>query len=70
MASVIVPLNDENKFWVQFPLTDYITIKGVRLEGNGVAPDVATKPKVYGQPDEALDAAIRALSVFAKKKAG
>ncbi len=69
LASVIVPLNDENKFWVQFPLTDYITIKGVRLEGNGVTPDFETKPRVFGQPDEALEAAVREMAVHATRKA-
>lgn len=69
LASVIIPLQDESKFWVQFPMTDYVTIKGLRLEGNGVVPDVESKPRVYGQPDEALDAAVKAMSVFAVKKA-
>lgn len=61
LASIIVPLGDQRKYWIQIPLTDYITIKGKRLEGNGVTPDIATDAFVYGQPDKALEAAIAAL---------
>lgn len=58
LASVIIPLQDESKFWVQFPVTDYITINGKRLEGNGVVPDAESKPRVFGQPDQALEMAV------------
>ncbi|QYK53999.1 MAG: PDZ domain-containing protein [Fimbriimonadaceae bacterium] len=61
LASVIVPLRDESEFWVQFPVTDYITIHGHRLEGNGIVPDVETKPRVFGQPDTAVDMAVAQL---------
>lgn len=61
LASVIVPLQDESKFWVQFPVTDYITIQGMRLEGNGILPDLEAKPRVFGQPDQAVELAITQL---------
>ena len=38
-------------FQIQYPITDYITIGGRRLEGTGLLPDImATDPKVL-RPD-------------------
>lgn len=39
LASLMMPL--KHGFQLQYPFQDYVTIKGVRLEGNGVAPDVS-----------------------------
>lgn len=56
LASLLVPLS--GGYQLQYPITDYVTIKGVRLEGNGLKPDfeaAAPKPK---QPDKAVQLAI------------
>jgi carboxyl-terminal processing protease len=44
-----------------YPITDYVTSKGVRLEGNGIKPDVlAQDPKIPlpGTPDDVIDHAV------------
>jgi carboxyl-terminal processing protease len=44
-----------------YPITDYVTSKGLRLEGNGVEPDVvAQDPKIPlpGTPDDVVNAAV------------
>lgn len=48
-------------FLLQYPLMDYVTIKGVRLEGNGLVPDVATATPKFGQEDAGVKEAIRLL---------
>lgn len=58
LVSIIVPAS--NGFMLQYPLMDYITGKGLRLEGNGVAPDVeVADPKIRlpGARDEVLEKA-------------
>lgn len=40
---------------IQYPVTDYVTIKGMRLEGNPLQPD----HEVTGRPDEKGDPAIK-----------
>lgn len=58
LASVIVPNGDDSGFWVQYPMLDYVTIKGHRLEGNGLKVDQeAARPK-FGQPDAAINDAL------------
>jgi carboxyl-terminal processing protease len=55
LVSVIMPVGDG--FSLQYPLSDYITIQGVRLEGNGVKPDVIVEDapaRLPGQPDLTL----------------
>lgn len=52
LVSVIVPL--VSGFSMQYPLSDYITLKGARLEGAGVTPDAITEEPPYrlpGDPD-------------------
>jgi len=64
LVSVVVPAT--NGFGFQYPLEDFLTVKGVRLEGNGIVPDVlATEPKIRlpGEKDDAVD---KAMTVFAK----
>jgi carboxyl-terminal processing protease len=51
-------------FELQYPLQDYVTIKGVRLEANPRVPDVALERSADGK-DDAADKAIELL----KKKA-
>lgn len=66
LVSVIVPAT--NGFMLQYPLMDYISAKGLRLEGNGVTPDVvAEEPKIRlpNTKDEALD---KAKTVFTSWK--
>ena len=48
-----------------YPITDYVTTKGLRLEGNGVEPDVmAMDPKIPlpGTPDDVVDKAVAVLA--------
>ncbi len=45
LVSEIVPAT--NGFTIQYPLMDYVTVKGLRIEGAGVAPDVEVQdPKI------------------------
>jgi carboxyl-terminal processing protease len=58
LVSVVVPATHD--FMLQYPLSDYVTAKGLRLEGNGVKPDIESKEarvRLPGQPDEAVDVA-------------
>ena len=54
-------------FLLQYPLMDYVTIKGRRLEGNGLVPDVIAPPSRFGQTDIGVQEALR---VFKAKKDG
>ncbi len=59
LVSILVPAADG--FLIQFPLMDYITIKGKRLEGNGVIPDVEAKDPQFrlpNSPDASLEKAL------------
>ena len=58
LISVLRPLPDG--FRLQFPLADYVTSGGVRLEGHGVVPDFAVSdPRFPGRDkDEPLDRAV------------
>lgn len=47
---------------LQFPVSDYVTIKGVRLEGNPVKPDVEAAGRDVDGQDAAITAAIKATS--------
>lgn len=71
LVSVIVPAADD--FSLQYPLSDYVTIKGVRLEGNGVSPDIEANEPRYrlpGTPDDAVAKAVEALEHVAVTGAG
>lgn len=58
LASVITSLPYE--YQLQFPITDYVTIKGTRLEGNGVKPNVeAPFPRRPTDPDKGVEAALK-----------
>jgi len=66
LVSVIVPAT--HGFMLQYPLSDYITSNGVRLEGNGITPDIVSseaRVRLPGQPDEAIE---KAREYFAKVK--
>jgi carboxyl-terminal processing protease len=62
LVSIIVPAS--NGFMLQYPLSDYVTIKGVRLEGTGVTPDfVVDEPRLRlpNKPDLTLQKALEVL---------
>jgi carboxyl-terminal processing protease len=48
LASLMVPLPHD--YMMQYPFQDYVTVNGLRLEGNGVKPDIEAKT-----PTSALD---------------
>jgi carboxyl-terminal processing protease len=65
LASVVTPLDSmtlpreqRTGFQMIVPLQDYITIKGLRIEGNGVEPDVAVAPNPTPDNDLALSEAL------------
>lgn len=61
LVSVLAKLPEG--FMLQYPVTDYVTQKGVRLEGHGVIPTYDTPPiKKYGDPDSALERAVALLT--------
>ncbi len=60
LASVYAKL--EGGFELQYPISDYVTIKNVRLEANPLQPDVAvTARPEEGKPDPVVEAAITKL---------
>jgi len=69
---VIVPAS--NGFMLQYPLSDYVTIEGQRLEGTGIKPDIEvteTKPyRLPNEPDLALEKALDAFKTWASKGNG
>ncbi|HVL39083.1 MAG TPA: S41 family peptidase [Fimbriimonadaceae bacterium] len=56
LASLMAPLPDG--FMLQYPVTDYVTNGGLRLEGNGVLPDVDAPAPRFGEKDEAIEKAL------------
>lgn len=68
LVSVIVPAS--NGFMLQYPLSDYVTVSGLRLEGNGVTPDVeAADPKLRlpDTKDEVVEKAVQSLMAKSSK---
>ncbi|MBS1706474.1 MAG: PDZ domain-containing protein [Armatimonadetes bacterium] len=64
LASVIRPL--KYGYTIQYPFQDYVTVKGLRLEGNGVVPDMtASTPQELDGPD---DPGIKASLTVLKEK--
>jgi len=59
LVSVMQPLPDG--FQMQYPLSDYVTMHGVRLEGKGIEPDAEAPIPRYGQKDVAIDKAVALL---------
>ncbi len=59
LASFVRPI--AHGFALQYPVTDYVSTKGIRVEGNGLSPDIMTTPSRFGEPDNAL---VQALKVF------
>lgn len=59
LVSVIVPAT--NGFMLQYPLSDFVTPKGRRLEGAGVIPDFAVdepRQRLPALPDKAVGASL------------
>lgn len=59
LVSTMAPVG--NGWILQYPLSDYITKQGLRLEGNGVVPDVEAGLVKFGEPDVAVDKALALL---------
>jgi len=57
-----------NGFMLQFPFEDYVTIKGVRLEGTGVTPDIDAAESVSRTHDGKDEAIEKACAYFAQAK--
>jgi len=66
LASVMVPI--KYGYVLQYPVTDYVTIKGHRLEGDGVKPDVKTPITKFGEKDKAVEEAVKWIEKDEKKK--
>jgi len=59
LVSTMLPVS--NGFTLQFPISDYMSAQGVRLEGNGIVPDLEVPMPRFGEKDEAIDKAIMLL---------
>lgn len=59
LVSTMAPLT--NGWFLQFPFMDYVTARGVRLEGNGVTPDVEAPTPRFNEPDVAVERALALL---------
>lgn len=57
LASVMAPL--PHGFQLQFPFTDYVTVKGMRLENNGLVPDVEAPTPRPLEPDRGIEEALK-----------
>lgn len=55
LASLMMPISE--KYLLQFPVMDYVTIEGLRLEGNGVKPDDKVDGPAPGKADKAIELA-------------
>ncbi len=59
LVSTMAPVG--SGWLLQYPLSDYITKAGIRIEGNGIVPDVEAPLVKFGDPDTAID---KALALF------
>lgn len=59
LASIMVPLPEG--FMLQYPITDYVTLGGTRLEGNGVKPDALVDTPRFNEKDLGVDKALELL---------
>jgi carboxyl-terminal processing protease len=69
LVSVMVPV--ARGFQVQYPINDYVSAKGVRLEHNGVPVDLeVTTPQeqMIGKPDPAYQVALQHLNKASQKQ--
>lgn len=58
LASIMREVEGGDGFWIQYPLLDYVTSKGIRLEGRGVTPAVVRPTPRFGEPDLGMEAAL------------
>ena len=61
LVSMMSPLPEG--FSLQYPLMDYVTFKGIRLEGNPIVPDAEAPNPKFKEQDVAIE---KALALFAK----
>lgn len=69
LVSVMVPV--VRGFQVQYPINDYVSAKGIRLEHNGIVPDIEAKTPqeaMPGKPDPAWSFAQQLLSKMSAPK--
>ncbi len=61
LVSVIPRIN--YNFTMQYPISDYVTVRGLRIEGHGIEPDVTAdvRARIPGKPDVAVDKALMLL---------
>jgi len=64
LVSVIVPAT--NGFTLQYPISDYVTVKGLRIEGNGVSPTAEVEDLKIRLPKVKDPVVEKAASVLAK----
>ncbi len=57
LASVMMPVKPG--YLLQFPVTDYVTIGGYRIEGAGLVPDIAAPVTRFGEKDKGVEEAIK-----------
>ncbi len=57
LASFMRPIAE--KFLLQYPVMDYVTGKGVRLEGHGLVPDEEAPIAKFGEDDKAITLAVK-----------
>ena len=62
LVSVIVPVS--NGFMLQYPLSDYVTTTGIRLEGTGVTPDYSVEEPRIRLPQTKDVAVAKAVEVL------
>lgn len=61
LASLIMPLRDTTGFWVQYPVMDYVTINGYRIEANPLKPDIEAPLTFFGQEDIGVKKALEVI---------
>ena len=64
LVSVIVPAS--NGFTLQYPISDYVTVKGLRIEGNGVVPTAEVEDPKVRLPNTKDPVVEKAASLLAK----
>lgn len=45
-------------FRLQIPIMDYVSPKGLRIEGKGLTPGISARNQRYGEPDEGIEKAL------------
>lgn len=69
LVSVMVPL--PHGYQLQYPINDFVTVSGYRLEGNGVKPDLeAPLTTKFGEPDAGIERAVAMLQRISVLRGG